>query len=171
MPSHSWGPYRRRAPSWQGYWSTCSCVPSWTPGCLNSSGSKGKGRSHLLQACPLHGLLYGTASYPAYLCTASHSQDTGWISPECRQVGEPSACALRLEFYHICCRGTSIHSVPPCALPAYGGWGTPSQTQGTPWHPSSLQATGTAPQPPHRPQPLLASLPLTGGLTPAASSS
>ena len=41
------------------------------------------------------------------------------------------ACALMPEPCHICCKGTSLHSVPPCASSACGGWAIPSHTQGT----------------------------------------
>ena len=56
--------------------------------------SEGRERPHLPQACLLHGQPYDVASHPPYLHNASHSQDTGWISLGCKQVGEPVAMHL-----------------------------------------------------------------------------
>ena len=170
-PSHSQGPCRRRAPSWQNCWSTHSCALSWTCGHCNSSGSGGREKPHLPQACPPHGPPYDAASYSAYLHNASHSQDTGWTSLGCKLVGEPITCAMRPESCHICCMDTSLHGEPPCVSSTCGGWVAASHTQGTPWHPSPLQAAGMALQPPHRLQPPLAGLHLSGERTLAASPS
>ena len=56
--------------------------PHGLPDAEVSSGSEGKGRSHLLQACPLHGQPSDVASYPAYLHSASqsgHWTDFPWM--------------------------------------------------------------------------------------------
>ena len=97
---------------------------------LKFSDSEGRERPHLPQACPLPGQPYDVASYPAYSHNASHSQDIGWISLGCKQVGEPVACALMPGPCHICCMGTSLHSVPPCVFTSL--W----------WLGSSLSHTG-----------------------------
>ena len=104
-------------------------------------------------------------------CIMLPSQDTGWISLGCKLVGEPVTCTMKPESCCICCMDTSLHGVPPCASSACGGWVAPSHTQGTPWHPSPLQAAGMALQPPRRLQPPLAGLHLSGERTLAASPS